>query len=243
MNGTDSLVPARWRVLSGSALKLIAVVSMLIDHIGACFFSKSALRLSLLPGVSVSLYEAMRTVGRLAFPLYAFLLVEGFVHTRDRKKYALRLLVFALLSELPWNLFHTAVWHYAKQNVMFTLLLGFLGCWVIERRRAQPARSTQWALALLGLLVLSIVLEADFGASGFGFILMLYLLRADALGKTVLGSCILSGRWRAGLAFIPINLYNGERGFIRGRFLGLLFYAFYPLHLLVLYLIRFNPFG
>ena len=98
--------------------------------------------------------------------------------------------------------------------------------------------SKRKAFALFGLLLLSIVFRADYGCAGFGFILMLYLLRNDRLVMAVTGCCFLTARWIAGLAFIPICMYNGKRGFIQGSFGKYFFYLFYPLHLLALYLLR-----
>ena len=90
---------------------------------------------------------------------------------------------------------------------------------------------------LLSLLALSVVFRADYGCAGFGFILMLYLLRETPLYRAVVGTCFFSGGWIAGLAFIPIGMYNGKRGFIQGKALKYAFYAFYPLHLFILYAI------
>ncbi|MBQ7693312.1 MAG: TraX protein [Oscillospiraceae bacterium] len=240
MDKRYQLIPSRFRVLSGSALKLIAVVTMLIDHVaGHLMPNDKTVVLSVL-GKTLTRYTLLRSIGRLAFPIYAFLLVEGFLHTRSRKRYGGRLAVFALLSELPWNLLHGGKWTCASQNVMFTLLLGFLGLYVLER--LERGAGKRWALALVGLLAVSVLLRADYGCSGFGFILMLYLLRARPLYQSVLGACFLSARWIAGLAFIPISLYNGRRGMIQSRLVSLLFYAFYPVHMLVLYFIKYHVF-
>ena len=78
---------------------------------------------------------------------------------------------------------------------------------------------------------------------GFGFILLLYCFRNHKILQAVLGCCFLSSRWIGGLAFIPINLYNGKRGFIRGRFLKYAFYAAYPLHIFIIYLIKKHTVG
>lgn len=238
------LIPSRFRVLSGSALKLIAVVTMLIDHIGGYLLKEDKTILFTIFGKELKRYTAMRLIGRIAFPLYAFLLVEGFLHTRNRKRYAGRLFLFALLSEPPWDLVHAGtLWSLKSQNVMFTLLLGFLGMCVIERLERETEDRHSWACALLGLLAVSIFLGADYGSSGFALILMLYLLRSRPLYQSVLGACMLSSKWKAGLAFIPIALYNGKRGAIRSRFVSLLFYAFYPVHMLALYCIKHHVFG
>ncbi|MEG1773614.1 MAG: TraX family protein, partial [Oscillospiraceae bacterium] len=106
------------RGLSGFSLKLIALASMTVDHAGVVLFEQ---------------LEWMRMVGRLAFPIYAFLLVEGFVHTRHRGRYCLRLGMFALLSEWPFDLAVFGGADMRGQNVFFTLLLGVLMLWGCER--------------------------------------------------------------------------------------------------------------
>ena len=226
-----------WNVLSGSALKVLAMVTMLIDHLAYFFFRYDPQMIQPLFNIGhkeISAYFLMRMVGRIAFPLFAFLLVEGFQHTHSRRKYGFNLLLFALISEIPWNLVHTGTWLCSRQNVFFTLLLGFLGMCAIEHYRNDHRRR---AFSLVGLLVLSIFLRADYGCSGYGFILLLYVLRRRRLLQAVIGSCMLGSRWVAGLAFIPINMYNGQRGFIKGPVAKYFFYVFYPLHLLVIYFI------
>ena len=111
---------------SGSTLKLIAIITMLIDHIGAAVIARL-----LIAGQGSELlykiYYAMRAVGRVAFPIFCFLLVEGFFYTGSRKKYALRLFGFALLSEIPFDLaFSGKILEFGYQNVFFTLLIGLL---------------------------------------------------------------------------------------------------------------------
>ena len=225
----------KYKVLDGSALKLIAMLTMLIDHIGSSIVRYRNVPLFTALGHTVDLYPVLRMIGRISFPIYAFLLVEGFLHTSDPKKYARDLLIFALISELPWNLLHSGRLFYGVQNVMFTLLLGLLAIWVIRDLQQDRRKQT---LYLLGLLAASILLNADYGCAGFGFIVMLYLLRDKPLYRAVVGTCCLAGSWISGLAFLPIGMYNGERGFIQGKPLKYAFYAFYPLHLFILYAIR-----
>ncbi|MBQ3707611.1 MAG: TraX protein [Clostridia bacterium] len=241
----ESLVPERVRILSGSWLKLFAVITMLIDHAAHFLLEDSDLVLFSLGSRSIRLYTLMRAVGRSAFPLFCFLLVEGFLHTRDRRKYGGRLLLFCLLSELPWNLVHNGTLLYARQNVFFTLFLGFLGMCTAEAFLEEPERKKRIGLAgiLFGLLAAAVLLRADYGAGGFGFILLLYFLREAPLFRAVTGCCLLSSGWKVFPAFAAIALYNGKRGFIKGRAVSLLFYAVYPLHLLVLYWIRSRTVG
>ncbi len=218
------IIPERWKVLSGSALKCLALITMIIDHTAYVLLSKGT-----------RIYVVMRAVGRLAFPIYCFLIAEGFLHTRDRKKYGIRLFLFALISELPWNLMNRGTLLYEKQNVFFTLLLGYLGLCAVEYFKARP----RYRLCALTVLFLTAVfLKADYGAAGYGLILLLYVLRDQKILQAGLGSCFLSGSWKAALAFIPINLYNGERGFVRSAWMKYAFYVIYPLHMLILAIIR-----
>ena len=122
----DSFMPEKFRVLSGSALKVLAMVIMLIDHTAAFLLVKSAAAtrtLFVLGGTDISIYRIMRDVGRAAFPIFCFLLVEGFVHTHNRFKYGRNLLIFACISEIPWDLVH---------NLICLPRMCFLHCfWVI----------------------------------------------------------------------------------------------------------------
>ena len=125
-----SIFPARFQILSGSMLKLIACIAMLIDHTGAIILSRyqpALMNLFYINGKGISAYRIVRDIGRCAFPIFCFLIVEGFLHTHDRRKYGQNLLLFALISEIPWNFMFANTWHYAdKQNVFFTLFLGYL---------------------------------------------------------------------------------------------------------------------
>lgn len=243
MNSHVSLIPQRWKILSGSALKLIALITMLIDHTASILLRSSKVILLRIGSHSLYLYTAMRFVGRLSFPLYAFLLTEGFLHTRNRLRYGLRLFIFAVISEIPWNLEHTGTLRYSNQNVFFTLLLGLIGVCLMDEFIRDEARRIRDALLLLALLALSIVLKADYTCRGFGFILLMYLLREAPLFRALTGSCFLSATWKAGLAFVPIAFYNGKRGFIKGKWASLCFYALYPVHMLILYWIRLKTIG
>ena len=228
-----------YKILSGSALKLLAVACMLIDHLAAFYWYIDPWYHEALFHIghkAVTPYFVLRAIGRIAFPIFAFLIVEGFLHTRSRRRYGINLAVFALISEIPWNLVHTGTWLYPGQNVFFTLLLGYVGLCAIEKFAGN--KGGYLLGSLLGLLVVSIFLRADYGCSGYGFILLLYALRENKILQAVIGSCVLGSRWIAGLAFIPINMYNGKRGFVKGPVLKYAFYLFYPLHLLVLYFLK-----
>ena len=228
------LFPERFLILSGSALKLIALLAMLIDHTGIALRIPLE-RILLLPSRGITAYTLFRGIGRIAFPIFCFLLTEGFRHTRDKLRYALRLLVFALVSEPLFDLFRTLRPIAEGQNVFFTLLLGFLGLWAAERYRERP-----WIQLplLLGLFAAAWLLDTDYSWKGFSLILLLYYLSPYPVVQAMGGSLLLPWPAACALAFLPIGLYDGQRGFIRGRWTKYLFYAFYPAHLALLWLLR-----
>lgn len=214
------------------------MVIMLIDHTAAVLLSiwQPALDpLFYIGGRGYSAYRICRDIGRAAFPIFCFLLTEGFLHTRNRVRYGRNLFLFALISEIPWNFMFTDTWTYVKQNVFFTLFLGFLGMCALEYFRSVPWKQI---LCLLLLLYVAVKLNADYGWKGYVFLLIMYLLRNEKASQAIVGSCWLSYEWKACFAFISINMYNGQRGFIQGKFSKYFFYAFYPLHITVLVILR-----
>lgn len=238
-----SYLPSCMRVLSGSSLKLIAVLIMLNDHIGSVllrhYLPAQQVALTIF-GRGFSAYRICRNVGRLAFPIYCFLLVEGFAHTHSRLRYGLNLLIFALVSEIPWNMASGGKFLYEKQNVYFTLLLGYLAMCLADRYKEQKLLQV---CALMAMLFVSVMLNADYSYRGFIFIMIMYWLRNERAAQTLIGSCWLKYEWVAGFAFIFINMYNGQRGFVRSKALKYFFYLFYPLHLFILALLRYWIFG
>ena len=169
-----------------------------------------------------------------------FQLVEGFFHTSNRKKYALRLGIFALVSEVPFDLaFRSSILEFTYQNVMVTLFIGFLTIWAMEvLRRKNPA----WMAVAAGLGVLTGYLaRSDYGWKGIILILIFYLFYYQPVEKTIAGCLALLWEAPACFAFLSINLYNHQRG--RGHSFKYFFYWFYPVHILVLVGIRYGLFG
>ena len=124
--------------LSGSALKVIAMISMVIDHVALYLMEHGTV-----------LYETMRCVGRIAFPVFAFLITEGFIHTRSRYRYFFTLLGFAVISEIPWYLLNGAD---GTHNVMFTLALGVATLMVLENLlQRSMVLGFLWTLGMAGL--------------------------------------------------------------------------------------------
>ena len=229
--------------INANQLRGLAMFLMLLDHLWA----------TLVPGNFWMTY-----LGRLAFPIFAFQISEGFFHTADRKRYAKRLFLFALLSEVPFDLIYGGTVLYPfHQNVMFTLLLGLLACCAIDR--ARRGRTTQailrGTLSVAGLFLLSLVGMVDYGWRGMLTVVAFYVLRdfpgawlAQAAALVLLNIVNFMGQtipvlgWDfptqgfAVLSLLPIWLYNGRRGG-GGKALQYAFYAFYPAHMLVLYLL------
>lgn len=220
--------------ISGSTLKFIAIASMLIDHIGAAVLEKGLLVSRLVRSDAVlydrliSLDRILRAIGRPAFPIFCFLLVEGFLHTRDSKKYALRLFLFALISEIPFDMaiYGTPV-NWNMQNVFFTLLIGLL-----VMMACTYSSKNVWIQSLIFALGLGAgyLLHTDYGFKGVLLIEILYFFRYDRKPQCIAGAIAFSWEMTAPLAFLPILAYNGQRGLSLKYF----FYLFYPVHLLLL---------
>lgn len=219
--------------LSGSTLKLIAIITMFIDHAGATVV-KTLTRQPYITAdpetlASVQqLYRLMRDIGRIAFPIFCFLLVEGFLHTRDVKKYAQRLFLFALISEIPFDFALKPNWFYPdKQNVYFTLLIGLLVLWGI--RTCHDRIYLQLLIMVAGLMAASF-LKTDYSYRGVFLIETLYILRFSLPYQCLGGAAAISWEMPAPAAFLPILFYNGKRGISLKYF----FYWFYPVHLVFL---------
>jgi len=232
--------------LSGSTLKLMAMLIMLIDHVGAVILYRMMLERGAangMPGKVIAdelytAYRVFRDIGRLSFPIYCFLLIEGFEKTRSKVRYALRLGVFALVSEVPFDLaFQNQPVDFGYQNIFFTLIIGLLGMMAVDKVEKRKGIGIQSLLAgILVTVVVSIAAEflrTDYGARGVFAIMLLYFFRRKKWQQTIAGCLAFLWETTAPLAFLPIWFYNGKRGLK----LKYLFYVFYPLHLLVLYLI------
>lgn len=236
-------------VMSGATLKKIAVITMLTDHIGAAFFYifTSAYDGSAAFAGADAVYQILRIIGRTSFPIFCFLLAEGFIHTRSRWKYMGRLLVFALVSEIPFDLaFYDKACDMAMQNVFLTLALGLLAlCFICRGEQVYeqpvPIRIVGGVLSFLGAAgccVAAELMRTDYGAAGVALIVILYLLRrnrplACMTGYVFMGIC--AGQpWCFPAFLFVIPSYNGEKG----RGYKYFFYVFYPAHLLVLAGIR-----
>ncbi len=214
--------------MSGSTLKLIAIASMFVDHLGA---SGVVLMIS---GNRIWVYEVCRQMGRIAFPLFCFLLVEGFVHTGNKRNYLSRMLLFAFVSEIPFDLVFYDRWIYLRsQNVFFTLFLGLLTLYGIEVAIQKNHREQVWVPVLLGCIA-AWGLQTDYSYFGIILIVIFYWFRNIPWKRNLVAGCSCLWEPAAVLALLPIQLYNGKRG-IPVKYL---FYFFYPVHLLFLWYLR-----
>lgn len=244
--------------LSGSTLKIIALTTMILDHIGAVPLETYLLKnhipmtLSLTPHHPlVYVYFALRLIGRLGFPLYIFLLVEGFMHTQNEWKYLGRMAVFCVLSEIPFDLavslskskILSGQWiEFGYQNVFFTLTIGLLV--LILLRRIEQADLPIWRKCIGNILVLFIgvmlaaVLHTDYSAFGVIAIVLMYWGRSNPVKgmfysvTALMVSSVLEVT--AYFACLLVRQYNGTRG-IRLKYF---FYIVYPVHLFLLAMIR-----
>lgn len=270
-NGTLSQPQSKG--LNANFLKLFAALTMLVDHAAiALVYTK----LKLVPDFSIfwelvhskeatneqlasispefsslfTLYQTMRLVGRIAFPIFCFLIYEGFCHTKNIKKYLLRLLACAIVAELPFNLLtsgcfaeKTSLFYPQLQNTVWTLLISLLmlcGMKFFEAKDFSIRASILQMLSQFALIVIAclaaVLLKTDYSYYGPLLIAVFYLCRKDRKLQILLGCILFLSLDLAHLfAFIPIAMYNGER--ISSKKFSSFFYIFYPAHLLVLYLL------
>lgn len=240
--------------ISGNTLKIIAVLSMLLDHAAVALIGNGFLYAESQEAQGLLLqtewgmrwniiYWILRFVGRIAFPIFCFLLTEGYIHTRDRNQYALRLFLFALISEAPFDLMVSGrIFDLEYQNVYVTL---FIGLTVLRGfDYFEGAYGKQMIVTGFGFLA-AYVLRTDYDVVGVAMILLLYLLRNDKKKQMVTGACLgflesLEVMGGAALAFFPIWKYNGQRGRVNLKYF---FYWFYPVHITMLVVIRYFMFG
>ena len=225
----------KYQILDGTTLKLIAMISMVCDHVGDMFF----------PDVMWP-----RMIGRLAMPIFSFFIAEGFSHTRDKKKYLCRLGIFALISEIPFDLAFEGRVGLGHQNIMLSFFLAVVALmlydWIqggtkSEENHASIGKTVLGVIAVAAIAALSLLLRADYTIFAVIAVFLFYVLRQKhPLVRTGVGVAFLAltrtvGYYcTTGLSFIPLAMYNGKKG----KGLKWLFYGFYPGHLLLLAAIK-----
>ncbi|HHU71279.1 MAG TPA: hypothetical protein GXZ21_04485 [Clostridiales bacterium] len=218
--------------MSSFGLKMIAIITMLIDHIGVVMIPSNT-----------TAYLIFRSIGRLAFPIFAFLIVEGFYHTRDVKKYLARLGIFALVSELPFDLAFYGNFYMGHQNIFFTLFLGLLLIVLMKEVESKFSKKEVLlnlinSILIISFCVIAFFLEVDYNFLGVLLIVAFYLFRGHKI-LLVLSMLIIFGAILGGISVLAtlsmafIAIYNGKKG----KSMKYFFYTFYPAHLLILFLI------
>lgn len=243
---------SRKKGITGSTLKMIAMISMLTDHMGLFLLARVLTQCGINEIADQAAADAfmqayggwyyaeriLRMLGRMAFPIFCFLLVQGFLHTHNLKKYLGRLFLFALISELPFNLAFSGTLLFGDyQNVYFTLFLGIFALMGIRMAEEKKEWQMVWRV-LFGLLAVglctgaAVLLKTDYAMSGVFMIAILYLFRRKKTLSMGL-SCALLVDIPSFFALLPVHFYSGERG----SNIKWLFYLFYPAHILLLYLL------
>ena len=210
--------------LTSNQLKLLALLTMTVDHIGV----------QLLPQ-----YPLLRIIGRLAFPIYAYMIAEGCAHTRNRRKYLLQMSGLALLCQLVYFFAIGSLF----QCILVTFTLSILTIYAIDSETSWHAPAALLAVIFLTVILPQLLPGTDY-AVDYGLLGVL-LPAAVYLGKTrkqkLLLSVILLSllaldfggiQWYGLLALVPLALYSGQRGKWKMKWL---FYLYYPLHLVAIY--------
>lgn len=206
--------------MSSFTLKILACIFMTIDHIGNIIF----------PDVAI-----LRILGRIAFPIFAWQISIGCKNTSDIKKYIIRLAVFALISQIPYMF----IIRQDRLNIFYTLALGALSIYAFRKIK----NNVLGLSSVVFLMITASLLNFEYGAYGVATIFIFYLSFENILLMTA-GQFIITGLYSIILtsqiqvysliSIIPISCYNGKRG-IKAKYL---FYIFYPVHLIVLYVIK-----
>ena len=216
--------------MSSFVLKIIAIITMFIDHIGYAIFGK------------VSFFNY---IGRIAFPIFAFQISEGYLHTKNLKKYFLRLFIFAIISQIPFMMFCKIISNNFTLNIFFTLILGLISIYIYDKSKYK-------ILGIISAILIGIsadFLHCDYGFYGVAIIFLFYAFKNDIIKSSIIFILATTFKYLINIiqygfyneyiyillcTFIPIifiSLYNGKKG----KNTKYLLYLFYPVHLLFIY--------
>lgn len=225
--------------VSRNQIKLLALITMVIDHVGYMFF---------FVWDYPHLYYILRGIGRISFPLICFMLVQGMIHTHSKSKYLLRLIIFAVISEIPFDLaFSRKLVNMQSQNVFFTLALGLAAIWLIQQ--SEKLISDNFGRVITMLVVVAAgsgcayLLHTDYSIFGIWVILTFYVFRNNFASLSFVIGILFAEHSMLELvggifALLPVYYYSPERSDGKTFLPKWFFYVFYPLHLMVLVLIR-----
>ena len=217
--------------MSSFVLKIIAIITMFIDHLGYAIFGK---------------FSCFNYIGRLSFPIFAFQISEGYIHTKNLKKYFLRLFLFALVSQIPFMLFHSIISSDFSLNIFFTLFLGLLSIYIYDECKYK-------FLGIIASVLLALIAQfshCDYGAYGVAIILIFYIFKNNIITSSMFFiiatliryflPCIKYGIFQRKYLYLFIctiipclffAAYNGKKG----KNTKYLLYLFYPIHLILIY--------
>lgn len=223
--------------MTGTKLKVIACITMFIDHYAMIFVDERT-----------TAYVLMRIIGRIAFPIFAYLIAEGFFYTHNVNKYLTRLFIFAIISEIPYDIAQGSYFDFSSFNIFFTLFFGLLGIHLYH-----CSKNKNLGLGMVFLIgFLAEITEMDYGLYGIFTAFFFYYYRGNYrlqaltfggmtallvvlgnLGNTMIDIRMSIQFFAIGSLFF-IYLYNGKKG----KHIRYLFYVFYPAHLLILGLVH-----
>ena len=225
------------RIFSGAQLKYIAFLSMLADHVNKALIYPFLSGEGILQRIS----DAFDILGRIAFPLFAFFLVEGFFKTGNRKKYLASLLIFGIISEIPFDMALSGVFFEPNSNnIMFTLALMLITIWIIDtlKEKMQNMSKYIWypfSFVIVGIMcIISMVTGLDYEYHAIMIGYLFYIFYNKRVFAIFLGYLAIFKEVWSLLGFSLILTYNGKRG----KQNKLFNYCFYPVHLLILGILR-----
>lgn len=223
------------KCINGAHLKYIAFASMFIDH-----FNKAIITPFLTGSGPLTIISSIFDIlGRIAFPLFAFMVVEGFFKTKSRWKYLRNLLAFAIISEIPYDMFQSAVFvNTWSQNILWGLGLGLFTIMVIDKLKDYIKQRPLWIFVSILIVALSslgsMLISSDYEYYAIIIIYIYYIFYNKRLLASGLSYLVIIKEIYAILGFATVLLYNGEKGKQNKIFN----YLFYPVHLLIFGIIR-----
>lgn len=217
--------------MTSFVLKIVAIISMFLDHLSYTIYGH---------------FSYLNYIGRLSFPIFAFQITEGYLHTKNLKKYFFRLGVFAIMSQIPYYLFTSTFTDKFKLNILFTLLAGLLAITLFDKFKNKYLGF----LCTILIAILAEILKFDYGYFGILVIFIFYIFKNNKLYMTIAFLLAVFLKYSilliqnnfyyvyyilalfTSFSIVPILLYNKKQG----KNIKYLFYIFYPMHLIFLYL-------
>ena len=231
--------------LSCNTLKLIACICMLIDHVGTGIFKyyikvQSTVIMPDAYRFCSTAYDICNGIGRIAFPIFSFFIVEGFLHTRSVVKYAGRLLVFGLISEIPFDLgLFKNIFYTDHQNIMITFFIALVMLCVLKylddnpMGLSDPVRYLAYICTIIAFSDIAVVLKTDYSWKCTVLIAILYITRTAKPLQLILGAAATAWEKYAPASFLLLYFYDPEK---KPKY-KYAFYLFYPVHLIVIYIL------